>query len=93
MLRLHPSAYGITIQQEIAERTHRAPSLGSVYAALDRLEQNGYAVSRQGEPTAERGGRRKLYFTVTASGQASLKSALQALESLRHGVRWKEARV
>ena len=48
MLRLHPLAYGITIQQEIAERTSRVPSLGSVYAALDRLEQNGFAASRQG---------------------------------------------
>jgi PadR family transcriptional regulator, regulatory protein PadR len=93
MLRLHPSAYGITIQEHIAEKTGRTLSLGSVYAALDRLQERGYSASRRGEPTAERGGRAKIYFTLTASGETTLRQSLQALRSLQSGIQWKEANV
>ncbi len=76
ILRLHPDAYGVTIQDQIGDRTGKAPSIGSVYAALDRLEGKGLIESRRGEPTAERGGRAKLYFTLTASGSATLEQSL-----------------
>ena len=92
ILRLNPIAYGITIQQKIADCTDRSPSIGAIYATLDRLEQKGFVVSRKGEVTAERGGKRKLYFTLTAPGQVTLQRSLQALDSMRRGIRWKEAR-
>ncbi len=92
MLRLHPSAYGITIREHIAEKTRKAPSLGSIYSVLDRLEAKGYSTSRLGEPTPERGGRAKIYFTLTASGESTLRRSLDALRSLQSGIRWKEAR-
>jgi PadR family transcriptional regulator, regulatory protein PadR len=92
MLRLHPSGYGITIREHIAEKTGKTYSLGSVYAVLDRVEEKGYSTSRLGEPTAERGGRAKIYFTLTASGETTLKRSLEALRSLQTGIRWKGAR-
>jgi PadR family transcriptional regulator, regulatory protein PadR len=67
------------------------PSVGTVYATLERLEHKGYVVSRQGEATPVRGGRRKLYFTVTAPGQNALRQSLRAIRSLEHGLRWKGA--
>jgi PadR family transcriptional regulator len=85
VLRLHPHAYGVTIRNEIEQQTGRAPPFGTVYATLDRLCSKGYAKSRQGEPTAERGGRRKLYFVVTARGQTALRQALVSLDALRSG--------
>jgi PadR family transcriptional regulator PadR len=91
IIRLYPSAYGITIQQHIADKTQKKPSLGSVYAVLDRIEDKGYAATRRGEPTAERGGRAKIYFTLTASGESTLKRSLRALQLLQRGIRWKEA--
>ena len=91
ILRLHPTAYGVTIQGQIAERTGRSPSLGAIYAALDRLEQKGFVKSRKGEATAERGGKRKLYFTLTAPGHSTLEKSLRDLDSLRRGIPWKEA--
>jgi DNA-binding PadR family transcriptional regulator len=91
MLRLHPSPYGVTIREHIADKTGKTYSLGSIYAVLDRLQERGYATSRLGEPTAERGGRAKLYFTLTASGEATLRRSLEALRSLQTGIRWKEA--
>ena len=91
IMGLHPDAYGVSIQDRIKDKTGKEPSVGSIYAALDRLEEKGFVKSRQGEPTAERGGRRKLYFTLTAPGQHTLKQSLQAIGSLSRGIRWKEA--
>jgi PadR family transcriptional regulator, regulatory protein PadR len=87
-MQLHPSAYGVSIQDHIKRRAGREPSTGSVYAALERLEEKGFVKSRQGEPTAERGGRRKLYFTVTAPGERALRQSLQSIKSLERGLRW-----
>ena len=93
IIGLYPNAYGVSIQDYIKERTGREPSTGSVYAAIDRLEEKGFVKSRQGEKTAERGGKAKLYFMITAPGQHALRQSLQAIDGLRHGVAWKGAAV
>ncbi|HWN49992.1 MAG TPA: helix-turn-helix transcriptional regulator [Xanthobacteraceae bacterium] len=93
VLGLHPNAYGVSIQEHIKDRTGREPSTGSIYASLDRLEEKGFVRSRQSEPTKERGGKRKLYFTITAPGQHALRQSLQAIDSLSHGLRWKGAAI
>ena len=93
IIGLHPKAYGVSIQEHIKERTGRQPSTGSLYAGLDQLEENGFVKSRQGEPTKERGGKRKLYFTITGPGQHTLRQSLQAIHSLSHGLRLKGAAV
>jgi DNA-binding PadR family transcriptional regulator len=93
IIALHPNAYGVSIQDHIKERTGREPSTGSVYASLDRLEEKGFVKSREGEKTAERGGKRKLYFTITAPGQHTLRQSLQAIDGLRYGLRLRGAAV
>jgi DNA-binding PadR family transcriptional regulator len=91
VIALHPKAYGVSIQTHIARRAGYEPSIGSVYAALARLEEKGFIKSRAGEVTPERGGRRKLYFSITAIGQAILRDSLRATSSLQRGLRWREA--
>jgi len=90
ILRLHPNAYGVSIRDLIEERAGIKYSFGTIYAALERLENKGFINSREGEPTAERGGKRKLYFTINALGQATLQHSLMATDVLRRGTRWKE---
>jgi DNA-binding PadR family transcriptional regulator len=93
ILGLHPNGYGVSMQDHIKNRTGREPSTGSVYASLDRLEDKGFVKSRQGGATAERGGKRKLYFTITAPGQRALKESLAAIDALSEGLVWKGAAV
>ncbi len=83
ILRKQPTAYGISIQEELRIRTAREYSVGAIYATLDRLEKKGFVKTKQGEATAQRGGRRKLYFSLTAPGQSALQASLNALDSLR----------
>ena len=86
LTRLGHEAYGVTISDEIASRSGRAVSLGAVYKTLERLETKGFVVSRIGEPTAERGGRRKKHFRVLAVGQRALKQSMASLKRMTAGI-------
>lgn len=70
---LQGQAYGVAITHEIIEQTGRSVRLNQIHSALQRLEEKGMLKSEMGEPTAERGGRRKRLFTVTAYGQRTLQ--------------------
>jgi DNA-binding PadR family transcriptional regulator len=86
ILRLGEKAYGVAIREEIIKRTERTPSPGALYVTLDRLEEKGLVTSTLGDPTPQRGGRAKRYFTVTAAGVAAVKRAQQAFRSLSEGL-------
>jgi PadR family transcriptional regulator PadR len=86
LLRLGEDAYGVPVSSEIEKQSGRPVAVGSVYAALDRLERKGLITSRWGEPTAERGGRAKKHFSVTASGMKELRHTQKTLINLWKGV-------
>lgn len=66
-------AYGVAVMHEIMEQSGRVARLNQVHSALQRLEEKGMVRSALGEPTAERGGKRKKLFTITAYGQRTLR--------------------
>jgi len=86
VLRAGEDAYGVPISREIEATTGREAALGSVYAALGRLEDKGLVTSKLGEPTAVRGGRAKAYFRVTAKGLREVRQAQQTLVKLWRGI-------
>lgn len=69
---LENEAYGVRITHEIIEQTNRSVRLNQVHASLHRLEDKGMIVSKMGDPTSERGGRRKRIFSITTYGQNTL---------------------
>ncbi|GAA4410583.1 hypothetical protein GCM10023187_35340 [Nibrella viscosa] len=79
---LDEEAYGVTVTQEIEQKTGRSVGFSTVHTTLQRLEEKGYLSSRMGGATAERGGRRKRYFTVTAAGRKALFEVKQVREEL-----------
>ncbi len=86
LIRLGEDAYGVPIAREIEERSGREAALGSVYAALERMQAKGLVTSRLGERTAERGGRAKRYFRVTTQGMRAVRETQRALTSLWRGL-------
>ena len=86
VMRLGDNAYGVPIALEIEEQTKREVKLGSVYAALERLEEKGFVVSELGEPTRERGGRAKRYFHATKQGMRRVRETQRTLIRLWQGV-------
>lgn len=83
--RLGEDAYGVTIGAEIAACTGREPAPGALYTTLDRLEDKQLLVSRLGDPTPQRGGRAKRYFTLNAKGLAAIVRAQQSYRRLMEG--------
>ncbi len=69
---LTTNAYGVSIKEFIEERTGRTISIGTLHSTITRLEEKGFLTSYMGEPTAERGGRRKRFYELTKSGKVVL---------------------
>ncbi|MGA7415624.1 MAG: helix-turn-helix transcriptional regulator [Bryobacteraceae bacterium] len=86
VIRLGDNAYGVPISEELLKITGRDVALGSVYAALDRLEQKQLVSSTLGDPSPARGGRAKRYFHATSNGIREAKTSKKALISLWSGI-------
>lgn len=86
LIRLDRDAYGVSVRDEIASRTGRRADFGTVYTTLARLEEKGLVISRLGEATPERGGRRKKHFAVSAAGRRALAQTLRAIRTMSHGL-------
>ncbi len=86
LLRLGPEAYGVAIKDDIAERTGRDVSIGSLYKALQRLEDRDLVEAWIGEPTAVRGGRAKKHYRVLPAGREALRAALRTLQNMVDGL-------
>jgi PadR family transcriptional regulator len=87
VMRLAADAYGMTVRREIEGATGRDISIGAVYATLARLESKGFVKSRAGEPTAERGGRAKRYFRMTADGEGALRNTHEIIMKMSAGLK------
>ena len=86
IIHLDREAYGVTIRHEIERRIGRDVAIGALYTSLDRLEKKGYVRSAMSEPTAQRGGRSRRYFTLTSAGAEALRQARARLERMWKGL-------
>ena len=69
---LGEEAYAFRIAEEFETQTGRGVSIGAVHSTLSRLADKGFLRSEMGAPSAERGGRRKRIYSITAQGQKAL---------------------
>lgn len=86
LARLGEEAYGVSIRQEIEERTGRPVSIGAVYATLGRLEEKGMVSHRVSDPLPVQGGRSRKYFDLTPPGRAALQHSTEMLVRMMQGV-------
>lgn len=69
-------AYAILILEEIKNHSGRKMDVTAVHSVLRRLEKKGFVASEMGGATAERGGRRKRYFSLTVAGRKVLDDTM-----------------
>ena len=86
MVRLGPDAYGATIRREIEARTGRELAISAVYITLDRLESKGFVKSRVGDPTPQRGGRRRKHFALLPAGQRAITQVCRTFSQMVEGL-------
>jgi DNA-binding PadR family transcriptional regulator len=75
-------AYGVAIKEDIEQRANRPISIGSLHSTITRLQEKGFVDSRLGEPSNERGGRRKRFFSLTKSGTIALSNIKNLRDNL-----------
>ena len=75
-------AYGVAIKGDIEKRADRSISIGALHSTITRLEEKGLIKSWLGDPTQERGGRRKRFFGLTRLGKVSLHSLKELRDEL-----------
>ena len=86
IIRIGDGAYGVSISDEIEEITGSVVLLGSVYDAVNRLEEKGLIESSLGEATPERGGRAKRNFRTTSNGLRLVRETQRSLVKLWKGL-------
>lgn len=86
VMRLDDEAYGVPVAREIKVTTGREIAIAVVYATLDRLETRALVSSMLGDPTAERGGRAKRFFRVTAKGIRQVRDTQRAFHAMWRGL-------
>ena len=77
--------YGASIRDAIERRTGRQGSAGADYPTLERHEARGLVTSSWGEPTAERGGKRKRHYRIRPAGREALNRSWEALKAMARG--------
>ncbi len=75
ILRLKDNAYGTTIVKEIKCRTGKELSFGSLWVSMDNLCQRNFVQKQLSDAIPSRGGRKKIYYTLTISGVQALEEA------------------
>jgi DNA-binding PadR family transcriptional regulator len=86
LVRLGNGAYGASILREIRERTGRDVPIGSVYVTLARLARKKLVVAYVGDPSPERGGRRRKHYILNDPGQRALGRAHRAIRAMSEGI-------
>ena len=85
-LETQDASYGAAIRQEIHARSGRDVSINAVYTTLDRLETKGILKSWVGEPTPQRGGRRRKFYALRPAGVSALRQAYRAFTAMADGL-------
>jgi PadR family transcriptional regulator, regulatory protein PadR len=86
IVRLGDEAYGVTIRDELEREISRDVTVGAIYKTLGRLQDKGYVSARVGDPTPQRGGRRKKHYRLEPLGNRALRQACGNLRRLTRGL-------
>ena len=86
IIHLKQEAYGASIHREIEIRTGRSIAIGAVYTGLARLQKSGYVEATVGDPTPQRGGRRKKFYNLKPTGARALGQSVHAYRQITAGI-------
>ncbi len=85
ILRLKGNAYGVAIKQHIQKTTGKALPYGTLYFILEQLTKKRFVTRFTGESKPERGGRSRIYYTLTPDGSMALKHAYKIQQKIWNG--------
>ena len=84
--RLGGSAHGVPIRDKVTELSGKEIVYGTLYNSLEYLIRKDFVRSVKGDPTPERGGKRKTIYTITSDGKKALMNTRSLHEKLWKGM-------
>jgi DNA-binding PadR family transcriptional regulator len=79
-------SYGAALVKLYIAQMKKEITLPAVVMVLKRLEKKGMLKSRTGEPSAARGGRRKVLYQATNLGHKTVEETMKAKTQIWNGV-------
>ncbi len=76
------SAHGVEIRDKVVELSGKEIVYGTLYNSLEHLIRKGFASSRKGKPTPERGGKSKAVYSITPDGKTALLETKKLHENI-----------
>jgi len=85
VLKLDGKAYGVSIREQIIKDTGEKWSFASIYPPLENLKRRGLVRKTKGNPSHERGGKSKYFYTITSAGRQILIEIHTAYQKVWNG--------
>ena len=79
-------SYGAELVKLYISEVKKDITLPAVVMVLKRLEKKGFLSSKMGEPTSERGGRRKVLYRATKLGYSTIEELMVVKNSIWNAV-------
>lgn len=76
------ACHGVEIAQQYETILQKSISLPAIHVVLKRMEKKGWVNSKFGDPSPQRGGRRKRIYSATQSGYYVIKEIQEAKSRL-----------
>ena len=84
--KLGENASGVDIGRYLKNATGKSVVYGTLYTSFEQLIRKGFISKRFGEPTAVRGGKSKIYFSLTSKGLKALEAAFENQTAMWEGI-------
>lgn len=86
VLRLKQDAHGLAVKRQIRDVTGRDYLYSTLYTTIEQLVRKGYLDRRSGDPSPRRGGKRRIFFTLTPAGRQALRSSFDRQKAVWKGI-------
>jgi PadR family transcriptional regulator PadR len=75
IVALKEDAFGVSIRKRVAKMTGKRLMYGTLYNVLDQLLRKGYVTKAKGATSSARGGRPRIYYSLTSEGRSALRKS------------------
>jgi DNA-binding PadR family transcriptional regulator len=83
---LEKDAFGVSIRKKVEKLTGKRLMYGTLYNALDQLLRKGYVSKTKGKSSSSRGGRPRIYYTLTPTGQKALRNSYDLQQAIWNSI-------
>ena len=86
IIALEKDAFGVSIRKKVEKLTSKRLMYGTLYNALDQLLRKGYVSKTKGKSSSSRGGRPRIYYTMTPAGKKALRNSYNLQQAIWNSI-------